>query len=103
MSNTENYVLLARVFALCLHMHLGRLLLREADGFNDLELAGSKICHTHDHCDANVFLNRAFRTLFGRDMNVQSDSDTELCNCAWRYAKGVGFCNIIDWINSEDT
>jgi hypothetical protein len=47
----------------------------------DEESAG--VCHTHDFCDANVFMAEAFEKVVGRPIDLQSDADTALWNAAW--------------------
>lgn len=50
----------------------------------------SRICHSHDFCDANMPMQEAFERVMGRDIfNAEgtiSDSDMTLWNSAWTYA-----------------
>lgn len=44
-------------------------------------------CASHDFCDANVIMDDAFLTEFGREADLQSDADIGLMNRAWDAAK----------------
>lgn len=48
-------------------------------------------CASHDHCDANVVMLEAFEERFGREPNL--DADTDLFNAAWEIARRrwIGF------------
>lgn len=41
------------------------------------------ICHSHDLCDANELMAVAFRSVVGRDIDLQSDADTALWGAAF--------------------
>ncbi len=41
------------------------------------------ICHTHDFCDANVFMAEALETVMGRAFDWYDDTDLDLWNRAW--------------------
>ncbi len=49
------------------------------------------ICHSHDYCDANVFMAEAFETVTGRAVNLQSEDDDYLWAEAWGIAKSNAF------------
>ncbi len=44
------------------------------------------VCHTHDHCDANEPMARAFRRIMGRDVDPESERDCALWGGAWGLA-----------------
>jgi hypothetical protein len=45
------------------------------------------ICHTHDHCDANVVMAEAFKHVAGYEIDLQSSYDAQLWNDAWNQWK----------------
>lgn len=48
-------------------------------------------CATHDFCDANVFMDRAFRAVTGKSIRLQNDADRALWNKAWSLAQSRKF------------
>ena len=85
--------------------HACRLLKRIIDGQDEVarrntaEPEGSGVCHTHDFCDANVCMESAFTTLFGRSplttggegVGLMSAEMLGLWEAAWAEAKRRGF------------
>lgn len=52
------------------------------------------VCHTHDYCDANVYMEAAFVEAMGREpalLDEEIDADNELWNDAWVVAKAADF------------
>lgn len=49
------------------------------------------VCATHDFCDANMVMAEAFKNVFGREVDINDDADTDLWNTAWDLAKAKGF------------
>ena len=45
-------------------------------------------CASHDYCDPNVLMARAFRLTTGRDADLNTEADLELVNAAWTFALG---------------
>lgn len=72
---------------------LGRMLtpaeIAEAVRHNKIE-ANPGICHSHDHCDANVAMIEALEAC-GLELDVQDEAQHALCNAAWDMAKAAGF------------
>jgi hypothetical protein len=48
------------------------------------------ICHSHDHCDANEVMAAAFLAVVGREMDLQSDTDGELWDRAFKAFRFFG-------------
>lgn len=71
--------------------------LAEADTRNRAE-TDPGICHSHDHCDANMAMADAFEAVMGRglfpeDGSGMSEADCILWNAAWDIAKAAGLCH----------
>ena len=66
-----------------LSIEIGDTNLHEVVNRNRLE-SDKKICHSHDFCDANMVMEDAFKSLFGKD---SGDDDIHLINAAWDEAK----------------
>lgn len=49
------------------------------------------VCHTHDFCDANMYMAEAFQTVIGREPDVSDEADAELWSDAWSIAKAAEF------------
>lgn len=47
----------------------------------------SNACPSHDHCDANEVMDKAFVAIVGREMDCESDKDIALWNAAWNLAR----------------
>ena len=84
---------IAREFCKNLREYLKPGELEEAARLNKEEGAdvSDQVCHSHDHCDANVFMGEAFETVTGREPSPNSDADCDLWNAAWARAKRAGF------------
>jgi len=53
-----------------------------------LERGGSPVCHSHDFCDANVFMDEAWRDcLDAPDLELQNDAHMNVINAAWSIAQ----------------
>lgn len=72
----------------------GRALLKEIgdDRYNATVEANRNetakhICHSHDHCDANMVMDEAWRKIMGRASLIQDDYDAQLWSDAWGYWK----------------
>lgn len=44
-------------------------------------------CATHNYCDANMAMDKAWNKILRRPFSVSSDSDTYMLNTAWAMAK----------------
>jgi hypothetical protein len=64
----------------------------EVDARNAAE-ESENVCHSHDFCDANMVMDAAWLSLFGRSMCDHADQEaaTALWNAAWDRAKEIGF------------
>lgn len=49
------------------------------------------VCASHDFCDANMAMNKAFNRVLRRNALVHSDKDITLWNSAWNVAKENNF------------
>lgn len=81
---------IALEFSLRLLRYLGREKLAQAVALNHAETVAG-ICHTHDFCDANVFMARAIRAVTGREPRLQADADIAQWNASWNLAMKNGF------------
>lgn len=78
---------LAKEFAARLRDEIGVEKFREAKRLNATPEYGAGICASHDFCDANMTMARAFYDVVGRDPDMDSDADIDLWNRAWSIAK----------------
>ena len=57
----------------------------------------TNICHSHDFCDANMVMDEAFTSVFGRsilpDEGEMTEDDLAVFNAAWDIASARGFTN----------
>jgi hypothetical protein len=70
--------------------------LQEIDSLNASE-PDPNICHSHDFCDANVFMLEAVNGFLGLeedDYSSENEEQNELFNAAWAVAKDKGFSNL---------
>lgn len=88
---------IARRFAGLVGENVGAGKLRLIDERNELE-EDPDVCHSHDYCDANVFMDEAFAEVMG--YSVASllpdipDNDNRRWGTAWDYAKVFGFAEL---------
>ena len=80
---------LAAAFRRSLRGAIGARLLARVDALNVKEFRPN-VCHSHDFCDANVYMARAFRRVVGREIDLQSDDDVTLWAVAWSRFKLEG-------------
>lgn len=80
---------LANEFSRILTEWLGTETIAEINRLNEGE--DKTCCHSHDFCDSNMAMNEAFLALYGRDISIQSQKDTDLVNKAWTIAKNNKF------------
>lgn len=66
---------------------IGMPALLDAARVNRRAAPGDTSCATHDHCDANMVMDAAFRRCFLRAPRLQDDGDLALFNEAWFLAK----------------
>ncbi|HEX8586188.1 MAG TPA: hypothetical protein VF680_17480 [Allosphingosinicella sp.] len=45
------------------------------------------ICHTHDFCDANMAMDKAWRDLDGPEFDAASQAHADIWNSAWDHAR----------------
>lgn len=89
---------LAQLFSEKLRAALSEIDMLEAIRRNHAEGVDSMVCHTHDFCDANVYMGEAWEEFFGQAPDVSSDSDAAIWNEAWTIAKANAF-----YVNGEET
>jgi hypothetical protein len=82
----QEVALLARQFADVLHVWLTPAEFAEMQRRNRTPKY-DKHCASHDFCDANIAMEDAFKRTFGREPNLESDTDIDLWNKAWDVAK----------------
>lgn len=52
-------------------------------------------CYSHNFCDANEVMHEAFKRVMGREIDNDSDEDTELWEAAWSLAKENNFYHTV--------
>lgn len=85
---------LAQCFAERLRSNLTVAQMDEINWRNAEDGPHSKVCHSHDHCDANELMGYAWCEMFGSDFplaDAATDADMELWNDAWAIAKAAEF------------
>lgn len=80
---------LARAFAAELITELGPNTVKRVVELNRTVPAG--VCASHDFCDANMTMERAFRAAMGREIDLDSDAESVLWSEAWDMAKTNNF------------
>lgn len=80
---------IAASFRRGLRSAIGAAKLAEADALNNAE-TDLRVCNTHEFCDPNEYMWRAFRRVMGRDMDIQSGTDCCLSMDAWEAFKAEG-------------
>ena len=48
---------------------------------------GDSVCASHDFCDANEAMSKAFMSVTGREISGDNEADCQLWNDAWSFAK----------------
>ena len=48
-------------------------------------------CPSHDLCDANEVMDKAFTAVVGREMDCESDKDIALWGAAWNLARANNY------------
>ena len=83
---------IARAFACLVAEYVGLHTL-SIDVFN--RTASPGVCHSHDFCDANVFMQQALLAVTGIDAAAElpemSELTAKLWDYSWRYTKLIGF------------
>ena len=83
---------IARAFACLVAEYVGLHTL-QIDARN--RFASPSVCHSHDFCDANVFMQQAFLDVTGVDAAAElpemSELTAKLWDYSWRYTKLIGF------------
>jgi hypothetical protein len=90
MTNINTKILLAREFGSLIQEALSRSEFQAVIDRNKNEESDS-VCHSHDYLDANMYMDEAFQAVMLREIDLDSESDTELWNDAWSIAKAAGF------------
>lgn len=88
----EEVVVMVRVFVGNL-VHSGHFFpdtFRRADEKN-WTIYHEGTCATHDYCDANVYMDRAFRAVTGRMLNPRRHADANLWSQAFNHARTTGY------------
>lgn len=81
---------IARQFSMNLREELSPEHLAEAIELNG-NCHNTLVCHSSDHCDANMVMEPAFTKVMGREFDLLSDEDVSLWNDAWSLAKRSKF------------
>lgn len=89
---TDTTKRIAAAFRAAMVAELGRDTCAAIDAANKAE-ASTGICHSHDHCDANMLMLDAIESVMG-EMDMGSPEHTSLWNAAWDKAKAAGFAAI---------
>lgn len=66
----------------------------EVDQDNAKESAGRDVCHSHDHCDANMVMLEAYANCAGvehGEVGIHDQAVLDRMNAAWTLAKAAGF------------
>jgi hypothetical protein len=91
MATIQDKIRLAREFGTMIQEAFTRQQFNIMLDRNKAEPAESGVCHTHDFCDANMYMHEAFEKTFGREPDTNDDSDLESWNDAWAIAKAADF------------
>jgi hypothetical protein len=85
---------IARAFAIALFEDLGEETIRKIDELNFTAQTG--VCHSHDDCDANMYMRSAMIDVVNIDAaEVATDSLAgALWEYAWKLAKHIGFARL---------
>lgn len=89
--NIGTRIEIAKAFGGIIQEWLTRAQFRAMIDANKAEPANSGICHSHDHCDANMAVLQAAADVLGRPIDVSSDYDMGLMRDAWEIAKAADF------------
>jgi hypothetical protein len=92
----KNDLALATDFAKRLAADLDAETLVQIDALNAAE-TDPNICHSHDFCDANVFMAATINTELGRDEDEYTAGDDEfdrMFERVWMVAKAEGFAKL---------
>jgi hypothetical protein len=83
---------MAKKFVEVLQQWLSVEELIEADDLNRVE-PSPNVCHSHDHCDANMAMVEAIELLTGREYHFDPNDEPfmRVWNKAWDLAKAAGF------------
>lgn len=90
----EPHQILARAFVRMLAITLSAEKLAEVVRLNASDPNANHdggVCHSHDFCDANEVMLTAFAEYKGREPDLDSDEDMDLCESAWNAAKRAQF------------
>ena len=82
--------------AQCFSAQLGEALtvhqLQQVNRLNEEDGPHSPVCHSHDFCDANMFMLAAWEEMLGSGTpDLNDDANNELWADAWAIAKAAGF------------
>lgn len=98
-SNQETIIVrkIARAFARAIGRDWGADALRDIDRLNELETSPG-VCHSHDGCDANVYMDEAFKEVTGISPaellpNIPDEINARW-EAAWKYAFYAGFARL---------
>ena len=85
--------ILARAFSEQLIKDIGYAKVKEVNARNAVE-TNPDVCASHDFCDANMTMLRAFERVTGKaehELNFESQAEMDLWNSAWSIAKQNNF------------
>lgn len=85
----EGIVLLAQEFSHELQGELSHNIFKVID--RNRHEPHSTSCHSHDFLDANEVMAKAFKSVMGREIDLQSDFDKWIWGLAWGHAKVNAF------------
>ena len=86
--NTDQVTKLADAFRALLERDLEPEQLKEMDERNRAQ-QNKNICHSHDYLDANMTMHEAFKTVMGREVDMEDPGDLQLWGAAWTRMKEV--------------
>lgn len=84
----------AREFSARVLKYIGADNMREVIRLNATADYAGNVCASHDFCDANVFMARAFRAVTGKAINLQDQNHLTLWGNAWSVAKENKFFTV---------
>lgn len=95
MSKKDSIHLLSNEFSKVVNGHLSPAQLEKVKTINTSgQFPGC--CATHDYCDANMLMAKAFENIFKRECDLQNDDDMELFNRSWDRSKANNF-KVVDY------
>jgi hypothetical protein len=86
----DKAIKVAKAFSKKLRGYLSYDQMKDVVSLNNADKDKS-VCHSHDFCDANMFMADGFKAVTGRLPELNVEADCDLFNAAWTIAKNNGF------------